>query len=322
MASAMVETELSASESPRRRRIRRTEARMYVFVYAFLLPTIVLYGLFTVYPIVGSYWYSFLEWNGFTAEKTFVGLANYVEILHDPLFWNSFRITVVFTLVAVPIKVFLAMLLAILLNSPRMPLSNFFRVLIFLPVVTTTAIVGVVMQFIFDPASGPVNALLTGTKVTDTGINFLGDSSTALWTVVAVFVWKWLGTTLIYWLASLQTVPQELYEAAAIDGAGNWSSFWNVTVPLLKPFIVIITLLTIESTLQIFDLMLTMTNGGPFYATQVMEIYIYEAAFASSVPRLGVASAAAVIFGLFVCLLGLLQLFGIRMAQRARKDNQ
>lgn len=322
MASTLAESELSAPQSPRRRRIRRTEVRMYVFVYAFLLPTIVLYGLFTVYPIIGSYWYSFLEWNGFTAEKTFVGLANYVEILHDPLFWNSFRITVVFTVVAVPIKVFLAMMLAILLNSPRMPLSNFFRVMIFLPVVTTTAIVGVVMQFIFDPASGPVNSLLTQIKITDTGINFLGDSKTALWTVVAVFVWKWLGTTLIYWLASLQTVPQELYEAAAIDGAGSWSSFWNVTVPLLKPFIVIITLLTIESTLQIFDLMLTMTNGGPFYATQVMEIYIYEAAFASSVPRLGVASAAAVIFGLFVCILGLLQLFGIRMAQRARKDQQ
>lgn len=293
---------------------------MYVFVYAFLLPTIVLYGLFTVYPIVGSYWYAFLDWNGFEAEKTFIGLSNFSEIMRDPLFWNSFRVTVIFTLVSVPIKVVLALMLALILNSPRMPASNFFRVMIFLPVVTTTAIVGVVMQFVFDPVSGPVNSLLTGLQITDQGINFLGDSKTALWTVVAVFVWKWLGTTLIYWLASLQTVPQELYEAASIDGASGTKAFRHLTVPLLKPFIIIITLLTVESTLQVFDLMLTMTGGGPFYATQVMEIYIYEAAFASSSPRLGLASAAAVIFGLFVCVLGLVQLVGIRAAQRARKD--
>ncbi len=295
----------------RRRRVRRTE----LMVYIFLLPTIVLYGLFTVYPVIGSYWYSFLDWNGFDAVKTWVGLANYAEILADPMFWNSFRITVTFTLMAVPIKVFLALLLAILLNSPRMPWSGFFRTAFFLPVVTTTAIVGVVMQFVFDPASGPINLGLIQLGILDEGINFLGDSKTALWTVVGVFVWKWFGTTLIYWLAALQTIPKDLYEAAAIDKAGPVRMFTSITLPLLKPFTIIITLLTLESTLQVFDLMLTMTGGGPFYATQVMEIYIYEAAFASTTPRLGMASAAAVLFGLFICVVGLFQLLGIRAAR-------
>jgi multiple sugar transport system permease protein len=296
-------------------RIRRTE----FWVYLFLLPTIVLYGLFTVYPIIGSYWYSFLEWNGFDAHRTFVGLANYREALHDPLFWNAFKITVLFTVVAVPAKVILAFLLAMVLNSPRMPWRGFFRTAFFLPVVTTTAIVGVVMQFVFDPASGPVNLILLKLGLIDQGVNFLGDSTTALWTVVAVFTWKWLGTTLIYWLAALQTIPRELYEAASIDGATARRSAWHITLPMLKPFTIIITLLTIESTLQVFDLMLTMTGGGPFYATQVMEIFIYEQAFASSVPRLGYASAAAVVFGLFVFALGLLQLLGVRAAQKARQ---
>ena len=303
---------MSSTLTGRRRRSRRTE----LWVWLFLVPTIVLYGLFTVYPIIGSYWYSFLDWNGFDAIKTFVGLENYREVLKDEFFWNSFKITLIFVLVAVPVKVFLSLLLAILLNSPRMPFSGFFRTAFVLPVVTTTAIVGVVMQFVFDPASGPVNLLLIKLGLLEQGVTFLGDSSTALWTVIVVFVWKWLGTTLIYWLAALQTIPRELYEAAAIDKAGTWRLFTSITLPLLKPFTIIITLLTLESTLQVFDLMLTMTGGGPFYSTQVVEIFIYEAAFASTVPRLGYASAAAVIFGLFICIVGLFQLLGIRAARR------
>ncbi|SDT27948.1 carbohydrate ABC transporter permease [Microlunatus soli] len=296
-------------------RIRRTE----FWVYLFLLPTIVLYGLFTVYPIIGSYWYSFLDWNGFDAVKDFIGLANYAEAIHDPLFWNAFKVTVLFTVVAVPLKVIGAFALAMVLNSPRMPWRGFFRTAFFLPVVTTTAIVGIVMQFVFDPASGPVNLVLIKLGLVDQGVNFLGSSKTALWTVIAVFTWKWLGQTLIYWLAALQTIPRELYEAAAIDGASSSKITWHVTLPLLKPFTIIITLLTIESTLHVFDLMLTMTGGGPFYSTQVLEIFIYEQAFTSTVPRLGYASAAAVLFGLFVFLIGLLQLIGIRAAQKARQ---
>lgn len=312
LPTAELRTEPPRLPSTRRRRVRRTE----LWVYLFLLPTVVLYGLFTVYPVIGSYWYSFLDWNGFESVRTFVGLANYREVLADPLFLQSFTTTVLFTAAAVPIKVLAALLLAILLNSPRMPWSGFFRTALFLPVVTTTAIIGVVMQFVFDPASGPVNVALMELGILDQGINFLGDSDTALWTVVAVFVWKWFGTTLIYWLAALQTVPRDLYEASSLDGAGVWHTFSSITLPLLKPFLVIITLLTLESTLQVFDLMLTMTGGGPFYSTQVMEIYIYDAAFASSSPRLGYASAAAVLFGLFVCVVGLVQLVGIRAARK------
>lgn len=296
---------------------RRGSVRPEVWIWAFLTPTIVLYGLYTVYPIVASYWYAFVEWNGFESEKTWVGLRNFREVLADDLFWNTFRVTLLFMLVTVPIKVISTLLVAIMLNSPKMPFRNLFRTAFFLPVVTTTAIVGVVMQFVFDPAGGPVNLLLMKLGVVDAGINFLGDPSTALWTVVGVYIWKWFGITLIYWLAALQTIPDELYEAAKIDGAGPFAVMRYVTLPLLKPFTVIITLLTLESTLKIFDLMLTMTNGGPYYATEVVEIYIYRWAFAATVPQLGFASAAAVIFGVFVCLVGLLQFVGIRMARNS-----
>ncbi|MQA78989.1 MAG: ABC transporter permease subunit [Streptosporangiales bacterium] len=294
----------------------RGNGRTSLWVWLFLAPTVVLYGVFTLYPIVGSYVYSLTDWNGFDAERSFIGFLNYQEVLADPQFWNSFTVTVTFIAGAVPLQVILTLLVAIVLNSPRMPLRRLFRTALFLPVVTTTAIVGVVMQFVFDPASGPVNLALREIGLAPDGIDFLGQSSTSLGTAIAVYVWKWFGITLVYWLAALQTVPDDVYEAARIDGAGALRILRHITVPLLKPFLVIITLLSVEASLQVFDLVLTMTNGGPFFSTEVIEVYIYRWAFASTIPRLGYASAAAVLFGLFVCLVGALQLLAVRATRR------
>lgn len=313
-AASVTERELAAPAVSRR--AGRGRRRTTLWVWAFLAPTVVLYGIFTVYPIVGSYWYSLLDWDGFTATKTFVGLANYREVIADPLFWGAFLHTVLFMVVTVPVQVFLSLLAAILLNSPKMPLSRVFRTALFLPVVTTTAIVGVVMQSIFDPSNGPVNLFLQKFGVGD-GINFLGSSHTSLWTSMGVYVWKWLGITLIYWLAALQTVPKELYEAGSIDGATTPKLFRHITLPLLKPFTIIITLLSLEASLHVFDLIQTMTGGGPYYSSEVLEIYIYRWAFAATIPRLGYASAAAVIFGLFVFVIGIFQLLGVRAARRS-----
>lgn len=296
----------------RSQRLRRTE----LWIWVFLLPTIVLYGVYTLYPLVASYVYSLLDWNGFDAQRTFVGLANYREVFADPLFWNSFKITALFAVVTVPARVLLALLVALLLNARLMPLRALFRTALFLPVVTTTAVVGVVMQLVFDPVSGPVNLVLTRLGVVDGGINFLGQSTTALWTVMGVYVWKWFGVTLIYWMAALQTVPEDLQEAARVDGASSAKTFWYVTLPLLRPFLIIITLLTVVDTLQVFDLMLTMTNGGPNYSTEVVEIYIYRWAFTTTIPRLGYASAAAVVFGLMCTLIAVAQALALRRSRQ------
>ncbi|SDD27937.1 carbohydrate ABC transporter permease [Auraticoccus monumenti] len=295
-----------------RDRARRGAARWWI--YLFLLPTAVLYGAYTLWPVVASWWYSLLSWSGFGAERTFVGLQNYADVLADPLFHSSFRLTMLFMVVTVPLRVLAALLVAVLLNHPRLPLQRLFRTAFFLPVVTTTAIVGVVMQFIFDPASGPVNLALGGLGVAP--VDWLGSPETALWTVMVVHTWKWLGVTMIYWLAALQTIPRDLVEAAEVDGANGWQTFRHITLPLMVPFLVIITLLTVEQNLQVFDLVLTMTGGGPFYATEVIELYIYRWAFASSVPQLGFASAAAVVLGLVLLVIGVGQLLGIRAARR------
>jgi multiple sugar transport system permease protein len=292
--------------------------RRNLWIWAFLMPTVVLYGLYTVYPIIASYWYSLVEWNGFEAEQRFVGISNYEAVLADPGFWNSVWVTVVFMLLVAPARIVLSLLLAIVLNSPKLPFAALFRTVYFLPVVTTTAIVGVVMQFIFDPSSGPINAALQ-TLGQSKGINFLGESGLALLTVSAVYVWKFFGITMIYWLAALQTIPRDLYEAARIDGASAVQTFRHITLPLLMPFLLIITVLTIEDTFRAFDLMQSMTGGGPFFGTEVIEIYIYRWAFAASIPQLGFASAAAVLFGLFVMVFGFFQLWAVYAARRLRE---
>jgi multiple sugar transport system permease protein len=302
--------------------VRGTDLRRRnLWIWAFLMPTVVLYGLYTIYPIIASYWYSLVEWNGFESEQRFVGIRNYEAVLADPGFWNSVRVTVVFMLLVAPVRIVLSLLLAIVLNSPKLPFAALFRTVYFLPVVTTTAIVGVVMQFVFDPASGPVNAALQ-TLGQSKGINFLGDSGLALLMVSAVYVWKFFGITMIYWLAALQTIPRDLYEAAKIDGASAVQTFRHITLPLLMPFLLIITVLTIEDTFRAFDLMQTMTGGGPFFSTEVIEIYIYRWAFAASIPQLGFASAAAVLFGLFVMVFGFFQLWAVYAARRLRAETR
>lgn len=276
-----------------------------LWTYAFLLPTFVLYGLYTLYPMIASYWYSLVRWNGFSAAQKFIGLANYEAVIADPLFWSSVRVTLLFMLVVAPLRVFGALGLAILLNNPKLPWTGFFRTVYFLPVVTTTAIVGVVMRFVLDPGSGPFAALA---QLLGLGpIDLLGDSGTALVTAGVVYVWKFFGITLIYWLAALQTIPAELNEAARIDGAGSWRVFRHITLPLLLPFLLIISILTIEDCFHAFDLMQTMTAGGPFYSTEIVEIYIYRWAFAATIPQLGHASAAAVLFGLLVLVIVAIQ---------------
>lgn len=289
------------------------------WLYVFLIPTVLLYSAYTLWPILASVRYSLLDWNGFESDGVFIGLGNYVELVRDPQFWNAFKNTLLFLALAVPLRVGLALVLAVILNNPRLPFARLFRTALFLPVVTTGAIVGVVMRFILDPTGGPINVALVDSGLLERPVNFLGQASLALYSAVGIWVWKWLGVTLIYWLAALQTIPKDLYEAARIDGAGRLDLFRYVTLPLLIPFLIIITLITAVEATNVFDLLLTLTGGGPFYATEVIDIFIYRQAFAANIPRLGYASAAALFFGLcIVALAGLQMTIRWHLRRRAR----
>jgi len=292
--------------------------------YIFMAPALTLAMLFTFYPIVMSWYYSLFQWSGFTTAKHFVGLANYTEVVADKYFWDAFLRSFLFMLVSMPIKLTLALLIAIVLNDQAMRIvSPAFRTMFFLPVVTTAAIIGIMMTFVLSPFNGPINKALMGVGLIGGPIDFLGNPRVALWTVIGVEIWKWLGQPMIYWLAALQVIPQSLYEAAKIDGADWWRQLRHITLPLLIPFAIVIILITAVGTLRVFPLVQTMTGGGPFFATEVMEVYIYRTAFGSDmggigVPRLGYASAAGVVFGVSIMLIALLQMWGVRNMREVR----
>jgi multiple sugar transport system permease protein len=289
--------------------------------YLFMIPSMVLTAGFTLYPTVMSWYFSMLDWSGFGSDRDWAGLENYREVIRDDLFWDAYIRSFLFALVGAPIKIGLALLVAILLNDASLRFTSFYRTMFFLPVVTSSAIIGIVMTFIFSPLDGPINKILLQVGFIDYPVDFLGDPDTALWTVVAVYIWKWFGVTMIYWLAALQVVPRDIYEAAKLDGANAWRMHRTITLPMIMPFALVIVLITLVSALNIFGLVQTMTGGGPFFTTEVMELYIYRNAFGTGgLPRLGYASAAAIFFGVTVLALSLMQGWGLKKANAARSQ--
>jgi raffinose/stachyose/melibiose transport system permease protein len=286
-------------------------ARMWQarWCYVFLLPGLVLTVLFTVWPTIGSVYYSLFDWDGISKGLYYIGLGNYRELVHDSFFWGAFGRSFLFMAVTVPLEVGLALLVAIVLNEQSLRLAPFFRTFFFVPVVMTTAIMSIVMQFVFAAYQGPVNEALIGLHLLKQPVPWLAQPSTVMVTAMLIFVWKWMGQPMIYWLAALQTVPPELYEAARVDGARGWQSVRHVTAPLVAPFAGIIVLIIAVGNLNVFAFLEALTGGGPYFASETMELYIYRMAFGASLgsvgttTRLGYASAAAIFFGLSVMLI-------------------
>jgi multiple sugar transport system permease protein len=289
--------------------------------YLFLVPGLAIFGAFILWPLLASEWFSFLDWSGFDSNRVFVGLDNYRELVADSFFWDAFRRSFVFMLATVPVQMLVSLVLAVALNDRLLKLSALFRTLIFLPVVTPVAVIGIVMTLMLSPFNGPVNMALLDWGLAPRTIDFLGSPRLALWTLAAIFVWKWVGVTMVYWLAALQTVPAELFEAARLDGVKGWQVTVFVVMPMILPFAIVIALISAISALNVFPLIQATTQGGPFYSTEVMEVYIFRTAFASAagqVPRLGYASAAAVFFGLSILVLTVGQVLAARHIRRER----
>jgi len=276
---------------------------------AFLLPFLIVFFSFTVYPVLMSHIYAFFDWPGYGPLDDFVGLENFINVFNDPLFWRALGRSGLFMVGSVSIQVPFALLIAILLNNKYLKGRYAYRTMIFIPVVMTSAVVGVLMRSVFAVHNGLVNSFLEFFGVIQSPINWLGVGRNAMLTVIIVASWKWMGIKMIYWLAGLQSVPEELYDAAEVDGANKLQVFRYVTLPLLIPIGIVILLISIIDSLQVFDLLYTLTRGGPGLSTEVIEVYIYRYAFTSGfgggMPQMGYASAAAVFFGLLAIVISL-----------------
>ncbi|CAG7637458.1 carbohydrate ABC transporter permease [Paenibacillus allorhizosphaerae] len=296
--------ERKTAHGKRERVHHRTRRQLWCLL--FIAPQLVLFLLFTLYPIIMSYVYAFFNWSGFGPLKDYVGFTNFKETLLDPIFWNAFRNSLTFMLYVVLIQVPLALLLALLLNVGWLRGKAFYRMIYFLPVVTTTAVVGLVMRFIFGAYKGLVNEVLIRIGLLSTPIDWLGSVDTAFLVVVLVGIWKSFGMKLIYWLAGIQSLPKEVFEAAKIDGAGPLQMLRYITIPLLLPVGSVILLMSAVNALHVFDLVKAMTDGGPAFKTDMVDVYIYRYAFSGKgEARVGFASAAGVLYGIVVMVISL-----------------
>lgn len=268
--------------------------------YVFLAPAIIGFTAFVVYPIIRSAYLALTDFNGFSAP-TFVGLQNFVDLFTtDPAFWPSVGATFYLVVLYVPLSLVIGLALAVFCNA-RLRGVTFVRTLLYLPVVLPAIATITLWKFVFDPQVGVANVILSvfGLKP----LSWLSSSSsTAMPSIVIVMLWG-VGATMIIFLAALQSVPTELYEAAKIDGAGAWRRFLSVTLPMISPIIVLQVVLQMTTALQTFAQPKILTNGGPGFSTRTLMLSIYVHGFPAlgRIPRLGYATAE--VWVLFVIII-------------------
>lgn len=262
---------------PKRERIPR-KYREWIAAGLFIAPDALGFFVFLGIPMILSLGMGFFQVSGF-GGYSFIGLENYVRIFSDPLFLNSVVVTVLYVAFFV-VGVFVSSLGLALLMQQKIPLVGAFRSMFFLPHVVSLVVIGIVWQFMLIDGRGVVNQALQAVGLNS--VSWLGNPNFALGTVIVVSIWFFMGYYMVIFLAGLQDIPQEYYDAARIDGAGGWARFRHVTWPLLKPtsfFVFIVSTVTGVSGIQAFDLIYVMTEGGPANSTSLAIFYIYEQAF-------------------------------------------
>ncbi|MEV6343075.1 sugar ABC transporter permease [Actinoplanes sp. NPDC051851] len=265
--------------------------------WTFLLPNFIGFAVLTMVPIVLLFYYAFTTWDIFGGAE-WTGLANLRQMLHDRSFWTAVWNTLYYTVFHIPLTLAVSLGLALLLNR-KLRAVAFFRTVAFFPYITSIVAIAQVWNMLFSPGYGPINAILRAVGVD----NPPGWTTSAEWSMPAVIVvgtWREMGYYMLLFLAGLQTVPGELYEAARVDGANAWQRFRSVTLPGLRPITFFVTVLLTIGSFKVFDLILVMTDGGPGQSTLVLSQYIFQKGFEEN--QFGYASAVSVVLFL-LCLL-------------------
>ncbi|MFZ5752872.1 MAG: carbohydrate ABC transporter permease [Bacillota bacterium] len=279
--------------------------RKYWPLSFFILPGLLMYVIFFVFPAISALGLSLTDWNGITPERNFVGLANYKEMLtNDPIFAQAFGNNIKYMLFVVFFQTLFSLIFAMMLVK-NSRLNVFYRALFFLPTIIASISVAFIWIFVYDPSIGSLNTFLTKLKLDFLIQSWLGDKNIAIYSIAVVQCWAHIGQVMVIFIAGLQSIPKSLYEVARIEGATPWQTFRHVTWPLLAPSATIVVAYTTLQSFKAFDLILAMTDGGPSYATEILSLFLYHQAFNHY--KFGYASATAVIFMLIVASITLLQ---------------
>ena len=271
------------------------------FPYAMLLPTIVIFAVFMIYPILYSFYLSFTEFTGGTYE--FVGLRNYIELFNDPVFYKALFNTFIYLIIQVPVMISLALLLAVLVEQKFIRGKGFFRMATFLPTITSLVAYSLVFKVLFNTNYGLINYIVEffgGEK-----IQWIYSAWPARASIIISITWRWVGYNMIILLAGIQAIPTEMYESASLDGASFWQQLFYITIPAIKPIILFTTITSTIGTLQLFDEPYILTQGGPNYATITLGEYLYDNGF--TYLKFGFASALGYVMVIIIGLLSWLQ---------------
>ncbi len=294
-------------------RPRRRSLRPILLGWSFLLPNFLGFALLTLVPMVFGLALSFMDWSPWTDAPEWVGLENFERMFGNPTFWIALGNTVYYAAGHIPVTMAAALGLALLLNRALSGLS-FFRTAFFLPYVTSLVAVAVVWNMLFNPTSGPINQFLHALGVTDAP----GWTSSTAWAMPAVIVasvWRDMGYYMVLFLAGLQTIPTELYDAAKVDGANAWQRFRHITLPGLRPTTFFVLIMCTVASFKVFDLIVVMTDGGPGRATVVLSQLIYREGIQEG--RFGYASAISLVLFLLVAGFTVIQ-FQLQRRREAR----
>ncbi len=293
------------------------------WAYVFIAPWVVATLVFNWYPILSSIRYAFYNWTGFGTPDQFVGFRHLQNVAADPFFWKAVGNAVTYTAILVPIQLFLALILASVLNNKHLRFASIFRAGFFIPAVCSTAVLAVPSRYLISFASKLLPDSLVDAGIFNKSLGFLQDPRYALLTIILFGIWQHLGYNMVLFLAALQTVPEELYDAATMDGATSWQKFQFITIPVIQPVAALILLLAVLGSMKVFDVVLVLTDGGPFFATEVPQTYIYHNAFATQAsvrPNLGYASASSLVYSFLLLGLTVAQIFVVRWNRSRRQE--
>ena len=275
--------------------------------WMYLAPATILIFIMSFWPIIQAVITSFKTGSSANMQWANPLTYNYTRMFQDAVFKRSIGNTFLYLIIEVPIMLVLAILLAQLLNNKHLKFKGLFRTCVFLPCATSLVSYALIFKSLF-ATQGLINTILVKLGILESNFNFLGTGWSAKIIIIVALIWRWTGYNMVFFLAGLQNIEYSVYEAAKIDGASGWKTFWSITVPLLRPTIVMTTIMSINGTLQLFDESVNLTKGGPANATITMSHYIYNGSFGEGVANFGYASAMSVIVFIMVAILAFINL--------------
>lgn len=301
-----ISTATSHRSTPARQ--KRWFSRQTLVAYIFILPSLIGFIAFYVVPAVRAVTISFTDWDMLT-PATFVGFDNYVRMFNDSDFWNALKVTSIFVFWNISVQTVFALLLAVIMS--RLTKSNLVRSILLLPWLLSNVVVALLWSWLLDPTLGIVNVGIE--RLGFDAVAFLGNPRTALVTIALITVWRYLGYTALLIFSGMQSIPNTVYEAASIDGASEWTMFWKVTLPLLRPVLVFVMVTSIIGSFQVFDMVAIITKGGPINATKVFNWLIFEQAFERF--NMGYATALSVMLFLILAVVSFTQMRLLRAGE-------